>query len=803
MGIVAKVVWDGGDRIEVPEELGKPREDQLQGTVREQLVELSGRVCYDSLGVGRTSAEYHKHIQEVGHLSVLEHAFATVQVSETFNPLVFINRPGIWVEANDVANGYRITFNPRSILEWATWTKVPIRLQPAAVYLGDLLHYHASKLYPEIVTPAARPALLENAYPTLGRVICPESDDEKWISMFMGGSRGLSHELVRHGDFTAISQRCIAGDTVITVVNGKNRAMSLSHKNQQPRTIKWLYERMQDPRLRMVVGKLKVRVLDEKTGLFTAAKLKDAVFSGKKACFRVNLRDGYHITCTEDHRLWTRSGWKTLKEAARPQVTDGGVVVWARDACDEIGVNGIQVSGTGLYRDVEWMRVRFERGISDSEIARECGVMPATVKHHRVKMGFKKRILRNFSGSPIRDKEWLKTHYHDLSLTQEEIAKLAGCSVAVVHNWARKHGLQKSRYSFPIGNKPWNKEKSYSQTKPYSPESIERYRVSKTGARNPRWKGGIGSEERRAFHTWKRKHKKEVLERDGYCCRVCGRHSSQVQVNSKHMKKRAIEIHHILPLWNRPDLACDPGNMATVCWECQATKLNMKELQYAPMLLEAIKSPVPCQPSERRRPQAIRKVRVNFKAIESIQYAGVIDTYDLVLEGPNHGFVGNWVVVHNSTRFVEESESEWVDHPLVKEYDKAVAHVSMHDAANFYQEIAEVKKLAQKVYRLVVEKLQPWLIGRGVDKLTARKQARGAARGYLGNALYTEMIFSANVAQWKRMLRLRCSGPADAEIRALFVEALSALKSCRYTRDFDGFSLAESPDKIGQVAIEK
>lgn len=361
MGIVAKVVWDGGDKIEVPEELGKPREDQLQGTVREQLVELSGRVCYDSLGVGRNSAEYHKHIQEVGHLSVLEHAYATIQVSETFNPLVFINRPDIWVEANDVANGYRITFNPRSILEWASWTKVPIRVQPAAMYLGDLLHYHASKLYPQIVAPSARPALLENAYPALSRVIHPESDDEKWVSMFMGMSRGCSHELVRHGNFTAISQR--------------------------------------------------------------------------------------------------------------------------------------------------------------------------------------------------------------------------------------------------------------------------------------------------------------------------------------------------------------------------------------------------------------------------------------------------------STRFVAENESPWIDHPLVRQYEDHL--IREKGVGDWMEKIEKLKEHAKAIYAEVVERLQPWLAAKGIDKLTARKQARGSARGYLGNALYTEMVFSANVAQWKRMLRLRCSGPADAEIRVLFVEALKALQASRYARDFKDFSLIESPDKIGQIAVEK
>jgi thymidylate synthase (FAD) len=92
---------------------------------------------------------------------------------------------------------------------------------------------------------------------------------------------------------------------------------------------------------------------------------------------------------------------------------------------------------------------------------------------------------------------------------------------------------------------------------------------------------------------------------------------------------------------------------------------------------------------------------------------------------------------------------------------------------------------------------------KGTDKLTARKQARGAARGYLGNALYTELVFSASVAQWKRMLRLRCSDGADGEIRAVFVEVLKELKQCQYAQAFEAFDLVLASDGVGHVASER
>lgn len=57
------------------------REDQGSGSDAEVVVEIAGRTCYDSGGTGRSSKEYHKHILEVGHGSVLAHATWTFLIS--------------------------------------------------------------------------------------------------------------------------------------------------------------------------------------------------------------------------------------------------------------------------------------------------------------------------------------------------------------------------------------------------------------------------------------------------------------------------------------------------------------------------------------------------------------------------------------------------------------------------------------------------------------------------------------------------------------------------------------------------
>lgn len=204
-GTAAHLVWDGGAEVRIPAAMGAPREDQMLGTAGERLSELAGRVCYDSLGKGRSSADYHKHIQEVKHGSVYEHAHLTVFIAwnmkEPFAVMVFLNRPGLWVRMVD--NGFLVTFNPRVLIDWE---KFGGQLETRSME-REILHHHAAKAWPLILMQRGLSPEMNKHIGSVSRVVEPEHDEERWVSMFVSGSRGFSHELVRHGDFTAISQR--------------------------------------------------------------------------------------------------------------------------------------------------------------------------------------------------------------------------------------------------------------------------------------------------------------------------------------------------------------------------------------------------------------------------------------------------------------------------------------------------------------------------------------------------------------------------------------------------------------------
>lgn len=197
-------------RLRIPDAMGVRNPDQGIGTDLERLAEIAGRVCYDSFGKGRNSEDYHKHILEVGHLSVLEHCVFTIELpwrwnSNDFELLMEIQGvPGIHIEFTEDTT--RVTVNLRTVLDWGRHTNRPLDYGPSHLY--QVLYVAASGVAPQIVpnTPdiqEARDLKLCHDY----KIVSPLSEDEKWVTLWLRGSRGFSHELVRHGDFTAISQR--------------------------------------------------------------------------------------------------------------------------------------------------------------------------------------------------------------------------------------------------------------------------------------------------------------------------------------------------------------------------------------------------------------------------------------------------------------------------------------------------------------------------------------------------------------------------------------------------------------------
>lgn len=163
------------------------------------------------------------------------------------------------------------------------------------------------------------------------------------------------------------------------------------------------------------------------------------------------------------------------------------------------------------------------------------------------------------------------------------------------------------------------------------------------------------------------------------------------------------------------------------------------------------------------------------------------------MEGVSRGLTHEHVrhrhagISQRSTRYVDESETELVWHPLLLQTPKTSQLSSLLD---------EVREVTRKAYRLAVEEVQTFLENRGVDRIAARKQARGAARGVLPNALGSALVWTTNIRSLRNYLELRASVFADAEIRllanAIYEAALEVVPEW-----FSDYRRMPCPDGIG------
>lgn len=194
--IKARLAFDGAT-LTIPSEMGVPRSDQMQGTLFERFSEMCTRVCYDSMSTGRTSPKMHEHLLDVAHWSVYEHAHWTVKFSQStwgnaFTFLALLNRPELRVVVKD--DELRITLNLRHLLDWDRWTRLSYNGGASQDSLFDEILHTSRDLAPLVFQ-----RLTQYSAPVgQATVVEPKYNCEKFITVFLSGGRGMSHEQVRH-----------------------------------------------------------------------------------------------------------------------------------------------------------------------------------------------------------------------------------------------------------------------------------------------------------------------------------------------------------------------------------------------------------------------------------------------------------------------------------------------------------------------------------------------------------------------------------------------------------------------------
>lgn len=157
-------------------------------------------------------------------------------------------------------------------------------------------------------------------------------------------------------------------------------------------------------------------------------------------------------------------------------------------------------------------------------------------------------------------------------------------------------------------------------------------------------------------------------------------------------------------------------------------------------------------------------------------------------------------ISQRSTRYVDESESDWAWHPLIWE---AIDWGKSHDgqltrtaAENAEFSMEKCMGQARMAYNSIQGICEAYLATRGVSGTDRRKQARGAARGALGNALATSMIWTANIRTLRFCIEQRANPAADGEIRLEFDFIYEA--ACKFCPAYFGdYQRVETSDGIG------
>ena len=486
----------------------------------------------------------------------------------------------------------------------------------------------------------------------------------------------MMQQLRTHRVGVSFDVQCLAADTEITFVNCEGetsqklkktigelydiwtngekaiRERSIRGRNGEP-----LGEYRRDCKKR--IRKMRLRVLNEETGLFEVGYIKDVMCSGMQPVYRVTLEDGKTLDCTVNHRLFTSEGWQTMGDAVGLVTNPDGSVVKMTKPCD-LMCNGMAVAGAGLYRNKIWLQEQITKGLSTEEIAELscCSITAVKDWARKYQLSLNKRDTRFSKGQQpwnyrsdalYRNKIWLEEQLSK-GLHVDEMANLANCSIEAIKKWVYVYGLSLNKR--PTGAEtPWNKGKGGYKLN-LSEESRQKRvedakKHTKRGENSNFWKGGT-STDRELIGAWTRQIAPQVHKKFDYICQRCGHRGG------------TLHAHHLVPVFADESLAYEFDNLVTLCKEChEYIHQNNKEAELA----ESYK-PILEPQNWQLKPKPIGNIQAHPVKIKSVEYLGEQITYDLEVEGSWHNFVANGMVVHNSFRYTGQRVVDVVEGKL-------------------------------------------------------------------------------------------------------------------------------------------
>ena len=385
-----------------------------------------------------------------------------------------------------------------------------------------------------------------------------------------------------------------------------------------------------------------------------------------------------------------------------------------RESSPQFAVNGIPA-----HRDREWLTARRAEGLKVQEIADRAGVSYHTIKKALAREG--------------------------LQYTPKEIVRFSA---------ATQRGQRRTV-------KPWVR----------TPEVLAKLRAARAGAASNFWKGGVTSQ-RQLIAAWTTTNAGKVHKRNGFKCVICAGHTG-------------LNAHHVDPVWHNPDTARDIENLTTLCGRCHRDvhRMNLElsflqEARQADVTTFWQRHPKSQQRHPTKRKSQQQKLVRAWSAVERIEYVGEEMTYDIEVIGPDHNFVANGFIVHNSVNEYSARYSILDREFYVPEPEQLAVQATSNRqgrgeviTGDRAQQILNVlREDAERMYRDYEQLLNETSSG---EVLVPEQQglARELARMNLSVNFYTQWYWKTNLHNLLNFLSLRADAHAQYEIR-VYADAL-------------------------------
>lgn len=345
------------------------------------------------------------------------------------------------------------------------------------------------------------------------------------------------------------------------------------------------------------------------------------------------------------------------------------------------------------------------------------------LKNENGKATFSKYAEFATNGIPCyQNKDWLlsaKNRSIENKTGLDGIAKEASIGKDCIRKWLKIHNIQFTKKEVASYTEIWNKNRYGYTLKP-------RKFIRKTDYKKLKLDD---YDFRRKVCTFFNPLREGIFKKYNYTCQMCGKGFSG-----------KIHLHHIKPVKTHQELAFDVDNVIPVHAHCHHKHHNG---------------------SANLRTIASKKMSVNFSKIKKIRYVGIETVYDLEVKDDNHNYIANGFVVHNcveSQRYVNYSKDKYGNEVtfVLPTYLKGIPKTD--EKYLLWQESCSH---AEQSY------MKALTLGCKPEE----------ARSVLPNSTKCEILMTANLREWRHVLKLRTSQAAHPMMRALMTDVLNTFKS--------------------------